>query len=100
MSDRVTAIRQFHETRSFGTAENLRRQQEMVAGLYRALEPDEAGGLARHAIEAYEPGKFGVSDEILRNLACLRPGSLGEFHEHLVDRRIFYPGVIYYGASP
>lgn len=100
MSDRVTAIRQFHETRSFGTGENLRRQQERTATLYRSLEPDEARALARLAIDRFEPGKVGITAEILRNLACLRPGSLDEFHGTLADRRIFYPGVIYHGASP
>lgn len=100
VSDRVTAIRRFHETSSFGTAENLRRQQETAAGLYRSLEPDEARGLARLALDAFEPGEFGITQEILLGLACLRPCSLGEFHEAMVDRRIFYPGVIYHGASP
>jgi hypothetical protein len=99
VSDRVTAIRQFHETRSFGTPENLRRQQERAAVLYRSLELEEARGLALLTLDAFEPGKTGITDEILRCLACLRPGSLDGFHHALLDRGILYPPVVWHGAG-
>lgn len=99
MSDRVTAIRQFHETRSFGTAENLRRQQERAAALYRSLDHEEARGLVHLALDAFEPGKTGVTDEILRCLACLRLGSLNASHHALLDRGISYPPVVWHGAG-
>ncbi len=76
MTDRITTLIQFHGTKSFGTGENLHRQQERAATLYRSLDPDEAQELARLALGAFEPGEVGITEEILLGLACHRPGSL------------------------
>jgi hypothetical protein len=57
VSDRVAALRQFHETRNFGSQENLMRQQAMAADLYRSLDTDEARRLARFAIRDLPRGR-------------------------------------------
>jgi hypothetical protein len=99
MNERVTAILAFHATKSFGSKANLERQQQVVAELYRSLEPDETAELIRLVIEGTEPATSAESDTILRCLACLRAGSLVGHHEALVEKGIFYPAVMYHGAD-
>ena len=48
---------------------------------------------------SFDPNKSGDPEEVLRNLTCLRPGTLDEFHPTLVSLRIFNPPVIYQGGS-
>ncbi|WP_165249879.1 hypothetical protein [Paludisphaera soli] len=100
MNGRVADILVYHATRSFGSRENLVRQGERVAHLYRSLEPEEAAALARLAVEGTEPTAMAESDMILRCLGCLRPGSLTGHHEALIHRGLFYPPVIYHRAGP
>jgi hypothetical protein len=40
-----------------------------------------------------------IANEMLRCLACFRPRNLCASHNALVERRLFYPGIMYYGAE-
>jgi hypothetical protein len=51
MNERAAAILAFHATKSFGSRENLIRQHQRVADLYRSLAPEEAAELARLVLE-------------------------------------------------
>lgn len=99
MPEIVSIVRSFHETRRFDSREDRDRQTERVVGLYRSLNLDDAGELARAAIDSFDPHRTGVTEEILACLACFRPGRLVDYHMSLIDRRIFYPGVVFSGAS-
>lgn len=99
MDDNVTRIRQFHETRNFGGREKLRRQEAIVAELYRSLSTREIERLARPAIDQCTADPDGTGVEILYQLACLRPGALIPFHEELIEHGIFYPALMFYGAE-
>lgn len=99
MTERIAALMRFHRgaTRQAG-AEPIPNQDE-AADLYRALDAHEVRELAGLAIAALDSGDRSGSREILRCLACLRPGSLDGLHESLIDRGIFYPPVIWHGAG-
>lgn len=100
MAGRIAALMQFHlrSPRHVG-AESIPTQDE-AADLYRALDADEVRELAGLAVGPPSLADPSESLEILRCLACLRPGSLDGLHEALIDRGIFYPPVIWHGAGP
>ncbi|MEO6811868.1 MAG: DUF1963 domain-containing protein [Isosphaeraceae bacterium] len=99
MAGRVAELKRFHGTKSFGSRANLILREDEAAGLYHALEPQEARELASFAIGLDLPTEGEDKGEILRCLACLRPGSLDDFHLDLVGRGILYPPMIWYGAG-
>jgi hypothetical protein len=102
VSERVAALKRFHDTMSFGSRDERICRQDEAAGLYRALGPDEARELATFAIGEPAPDgeRYRWHEEILLCLACLRPGSLDGLHGDLLDQGIIHPPVMWYGAGP
>src|SRR5579859_1797985 len=95
MADRVQSLLAFHNTRSFGSKQNLQSQQRHAREVYGELSLAEQHELAELAINEGDD-----LHEVLCCLACFQPGSLAPFHKTLVQRRMFYPGVIFHGAKP
>lgn len=98
MTNPVETVLAFHETRSFGTRENLIARQREARSAYRTLTSDEQTTLVETALAALGHTKLQLAG-LLCCLACFQPGSLTSFHEELVQRRLLYPGVIYHGAG-
>ncbi len=99
MSETTDFLKQFHETRNFGSRENLKDQELRAAALYRDLSAEDVAIMAEWAIDSWSD-EIDPTDAVLRCLACFQPGSLKPFHERLIDKGIFYPGIVYHGAEP
>jgi len=98
MQPSVKTLLDFHGTSNFGGRENLNLQQAQARLAYLALDIAEQKDLAAEVISEIAKGNDRF-ERALCCLACFLPGSLALFHEELVDRRILYPGVIFYGAT-
>lgn len=95
MSDILRLIQSFHETRRH---ENLAQSQRQVHDLYLSLTPSEVDKAVRTAIDLLASDED-TAEEMFRCLACFHPGRLRAAHHTLVERRRFYPAVMYYGAE-
>lgn len=93
MSEAVSTVRQFHNTGSFGSRENLVRHSQNVTKIYRGLTSYEIGLLVSDALNGDKHG-----GDYLTCLSCLHPGSLTSFHGRMIESEIFYPGMIYFNA--
>ena len=91
MSDAIELIKEFHSATSVSP-----EQRADIRERYRSLSSDEVQQLADWAIETNDS----EMDAILCHLACLKPGSLALFHGRLVERKLFYPAILFNGASP
>jgi hypothetical protein len=99
MSDAIGRIREFHSTFSFGTHQRRKDTERQARELYRSLGTDDIGQLVALAFESTTPGKVEFVEDILRNLASLQPGSLAPFHRRLIDKRLYYPAIVFNGAT-
>ncbi|NLE37110.1 MAG: hypothetical protein GX621_03700, partial [Pirellulaceae bacterium] len=99
MESPVERLLEFHSVRSFGSRERLLESQEEARGLYRSLAFDDVQQLVGIAIESVSDDDAELAENIFRNLACLKPGSLLPFHDQLIDRHLYCPGVMYHGAT-
>ena len=94
MANHSETIRSFHETKNFGTRENLLRRSQEAHAAYRAISNSEIRPLVEAVLNHAEP-----EDAILTNLACFQPGSLVPFHDQFIEKGLFYPGLIFHEAS-
>ena len=99
MSNAVDRIRQFHSTSSFGTPGGLKEAEKEAKELYRSLGTDDVQQLVAVAIDSQRVDKGELVRDVCPNLACLQPGSLQPFHGQLIDRQLYYPGVMFHGAT-
>lgn len=95
MSDSIRRIRSYHETRRH---ENLAQSQRQVHDLYLSLTPSEVDQAVRTALDLLASDES-TAEEMFRCLACFHSGSLRAAHQTLVERRRFYPAIMYYGAE-
>jgi hypothetical protein len=95
VSDSLRLIQSFHEKKRH---ENLAQSQRQVRDLYLSLSPEDVDQAVRTALDLLASDER-TAGNMLRCLACFRPGCLGAAHHTLVERRFFYPGIVYYGAE-
>ena len=92
--DKIAAIKDFQEVAW------SRDNEAKVAELYQSLTIEEGKQLVTYALELLDRHLNDQAEGILLRLACLTPGALEGFHQELIQRQVFYPGVIYREADP
>ena len=94
----VQSLIRFHQTRNFGNGQNLLACQREARKTYSGLSAIEIDELVDFAISQRNINKH-FPQELLCGLACFQPGCLSTFHGRLLEERILFPGVIYFGAD-
>lgn len=70
-----------------------------IVELYKNLSIAELNELAEYAIDSLHNDESTGSIEILTHIACLSEHGLTSMHAKLIEKNIFYPGIIYRKAS-
>jgi hypothetical protein len=93
--DSVTAIKNRHRDRIPGDASLVVHYQSLTAAQARQL-----ASYALELLELLDKEEDNQAEDILLHLACLAPGGLEGIHKTLLDRQLYYPGVLFRNAGP